>query len=163
MQVNLAMWCACSMVVRRHFCLFVGLTKPKSSLDLQSHFPKNDIITELLRCFYWARAGLSDREQEQMLLLPKCASILFLYNCVISRGNCENPHLQFPWVWLHRSRNQGHGRWEASDGDLLVIQARGHGGHLGAVLPKYFLCPPNFVVPRKICFKHIIKTKILHP
>jgi len=32
-------------------------------------------------------------------------------------------------------------------------QARSHGG----------VFPPNFVVPRKICFKHIVKPKILPP
>jgi len=39
-------------------------------------------------------------------------------------------------------------------------QARGHGEHSGAVTPKSFLCPPNFVVLKKICFKRIIKIKI---
>jgi len=39
-------------------------------------------------------------------------------------------------------------------------QARRYGGHSGTVSPKSFLCPPNFVVLRKICFKHTIKTKI---
>jgi len=33
-------------------------------------------------------------------------------------------------------------------------------GAFGA-MPQIFLCPPNCVVPRKICFKHIMKTKIL--
>jgi len=42
-------------------------------------------------------------------------------------------------------------------------QARSHGGHSGAVPPKFLLCPPNFLVPRKICFKYIIKTKIVPP
>ena len=28
---------------------------------------------------------------------------------------------------------------------------------------KFLLCPPNFVAPRKICFKHIVKAKILSP
>jgi len=32
-------------------------------------------------------------------------------------------------------------------------------GYSGAVTPKSFLCPPNFVVLRKICFKHTIKIK----
>jgi len=36
-------------------------------------------------------------------------------------------------------------------------------GHSGAVTPKPFLYPPNFVVLRKICFKHMIKTKIIPP
>jgi len=36
-------------------------------------------------------------------------------------------------------------------------------GHLGAITPKYFLCPPIFVVVRKICFKHMIKIKIFPP
>ena len=34
-------------------------------------------------------------------------------------------------------------------------QASRHGGHSEAVTPKSFLCPPNFVVLRKICFKHL--------
>jgi len=33
-------------------------------------------------------------------------------------------------------------------------------GHSGAVTPKSFLCPPNFVVLRKICFKDLINIKI---
>ena len=33
-------------------------------------------------------------------------------------------------------------------------------GHAGAVAPKSFLWPPNFVVLSKICFKHLIKIKI---
>jgi len=37
---------------------------------------------------------------------------------------------------------------------FTLCQARNHGEHSRAV-------PPNFIVPRKICFKHIIKTKIL--
>jgi len=43
-------------------------------------------------------------------------------------------------------------------------------GRSGAVTPKSFLCTPNFVVLRKICFKRMIKIKIfpsqkclLHP
>jgi len=39
---------------------------------------------------------------------------------------------------------------------LLSRQARGQGEHSGAVLP-------NHIVPRKICFKHIVKTKVLSP
>jgi len=35
-------------------------------------------------------------------------------------------------------------------------ETRSHGGNSGQ-------CPPNFVVPRKICFKSIIKTKRLAP
>ena len=37
------------------------------------------------------------------------------------------------------------------------------GEHSGAVPPKFLLCPPNFCVPRKVCFKNIIKTKIVAP
>jgi len=33
-------------------------------------------------------------------------------------------------------------------------------GHSVAVTPKYFLCSPNFVVLRKTCFKHMMKTKV---
>jgi len=33
-------------------------------------------------------------------------------------------------------------------------------GHSGAVTPKSILCPPNFVVLRKNCFKHLIIIKI---
>jgi len=29
--------------------------------------------------------------------------------------------------------------------------------------PPTFCVPPNFVVPRKICFTHVIKTKFLPP
>jgi len=36
-------------------------------------------------------------------------------------------------------------------------------GHSGAVTPKSFLFPPNFVVLRKICFKHMIKMKVFPP
>jgi len=36
-------------------------------------------------------------------------------------------------------------------------------GHSEAVIPKSFLCPPNVVVLRKICFKHMIKIKIFPP
>jgi len=36
-------------------------------------------------------------------------------------------------------------------------------GYSGAVTPKYFLCPPHFVVLRKICFKHVVKIKIFLP
>jgi len=32
-------------------------------------------------------------------------------------------------------------------------------GHSGQCLPTIFVPPPNFVVPRYIYFKHIIKTK----
>jgi len=32
--------------------------------------------------------------------------------------------------------------------------------HSGAVTPKSCLCPPNFVVLRKISFKYMIKIKI---
>jgi len=39
---------------------------------------------------------------------------------------------------------------------LLYRQARSQGGPSGAVLP-------NFIVHRKICSKHIVKTKILSP
>ena len=40
-------------------------------------------------------------------------------------------------------------------------QAPSHGArHSGAGPPKFFVALPNFVVSRKICLKHIIKTKI---
>jgi len=42
-------------------------------------------------------------------------------------------------------------------------QARRHEGHSGAVILKSFLCPPNCVVLRKMCFKQKIKTKIFPP
>jgi len=38
-----------------------------------------------------------------------------------------------------------------------------HGGAFGYSYPKSFLCPPNFVVLRIICFKHMIETKIFPP
>jgi len=36
-------------------------------------------------------------------------------------------------------------------------------GHSGAVTPKSFLCPANFVVLRKICFKHVKNIKVFPP
>jgi len=39
-------------------------------------------------------------------------------------------------------------------------QARSHGGIRGELPPNLFCVAPNFVVLRKICFKHMIKTKI---
>jgi len=33
-------------------------------------------------------------------------------------------------------------------------------GEFGAVIPKYFCAPPNFVVLIQICFKYMIETKI---
>ena len=36
-------------------------------------------------------------------------------------------------------------------------------GHSGAVTQKSFLCTPNFVVLRKICFKHMINIRIFPP
>jgi len=36
-------------------------------------------------------------------------------------------------------------------------------GHSGTVTPNLFSVPPNFVVLRKICFKHMIKIKIFAP
>ena len=41
-------------------------------------------------------------------------------------------------------------------------QARRHRGHSGAVTPKLFF-PSNFVVLRKICFKHMRKQKSFAP
>jgi len=37
------------------------------------------------------------------------------------------------------------------------------GGHSGAVPPKFLLCPPKFSCSQKICFKNVIKTKIVPP
>ena len=37
------------------------------------------------------------------------------------------------------------------------------GGHSGAVSPNFFCAPPNFVVLRRICFEHMIITKIFPP
>jgi len=34
------------------------------------------------------------------------------------------------------------------------MQARSPGGIRGQCLPNFFCDPPNFIVPRKICFKH---------
>ena len=42
-------------------------------------------------------------------------------------------------------------------------QARTLGGNSGTMATKYFCASPNFVVTRKISFKHIIKTKIFPP
>jgi len=42
-------------------------------------------------------------------------------------------------------------------------QTRRHGGNSGAVIPKSVVWPQNFVVLRKICFKHMIKSKIFSP
>jgi len=44
-----------------------------------------------------------------------------------------------------------------------AAQARIYGGHSGTVTPKSILCPPNFVVLRKICVKHMTKIKIFPP
>jgi len=41
-------------------------------------------------------------------------------------------------------------------------QARRHGGYSGAVALQSFLCPPNFVVLRKICFKHMITINVFY-
>jgi len=38
-----------------------------------------------------------------------------------------------------------------------------HEVHSDAVLPQIFCAPPSFVVPRKICFKQISKTKKIDP
>jgi len=43
----------------------------------------------------------------------------------------------------------------------VLPQARRYRGAFGASYPPKFLSPPNFVVPTKICFKHVIKTKFL--
>ena len=45
--------------------------------------------------------------------------------------------------------------------DDSSAQARRHGGHSWGVTPKSLLCPPNLIVLRKICFKHMIKLKNL--
>jgi len=42
-------------------------------------------------------------------------------------------------------------------------QARSHRGAFGGSAPKIFLYPQNLIVARKLCFKHIIKTKIVPP
>jgi len=55
---------------------------------------------------------------------------------------------------------------KASSGRLSAdgsVQARRRGGALGAVTAKSFLCPSNFVVLRKNCFKRMIKVKIFAP
>jgi len=46
---------------------------------------------------------------------------------------------------------------------MLIDHARSHGRPLGAVPHHIFCANRNFVAPRKICFKYIIKTKILTP
>ena len=43
------------------------------------------------------------------------------------------------------------------------VQARRHGGHLGTVTPKSFLCPEILLCSEKFVSKHMIKTKILPP
>jgi len=45
-----------------------------------------------------------------------------------------------------------------SEDFLATVQQRRHGGYLGKFSPNYFCAPPNFVVLRNICFKHMIKT-----
>jgi len=56
--------------------------------------------------------------------------------------------------------------WDKQDANsrfsFVRLQACSHGGRSGAIIPKLFV-PPNFVVQSKICFKHSIKTEILHP
>ena len=51
---------------------------------------------------------------------------------------------------------------QALEAGLIEVKVRpvGTEGH-SAALPPNFLLAPNFAVPRNICFKHIIKTKIL--
>ena len=44
------------------------------------------------------------------------------------------------------------------------VQARSHGGAFGGSAPLNFFCAsPNFLAHRKICFKHIVKAKIVPP
>jgi len=43
---------------------------------------------------------------------------------------------------------------------LLRFMPVATGEHSGHLHPK-FLCPPKFVMPRKVCFKPTLKTKIL--
>jgi len=45
----------------------------------------------------------------------------------------------------------------------MYNQARSYRGAFGAMPPQILFAPPNFVVPRKIYFKHKIKTNILPP
>ena len=45
----------------------------------------------------------------------------------------------------------------------MLMQARSHGGIWGQCPSKFRLCPPDFVAPRKICFKHIVKARIFPP
>jgi len=47
--------------------------------------------------------------------------------------------------------------WRVSK-TFMLHQAPSHGKHSGAVPPKIFVLP-NFIVSRKISFKHLIKTK----
>ena len=42
------------------------------------------------------------------------------------------------------------------------MASRRHGSISGSA-PQFSLCPPNRVMPRKTCFKHTIKTRILLP
>jgi len=42
-------------------------------------------------------------------------------------------------------------------------QARNHGGAFEGSGPQFFVPPQLFFVSRKICFKHLIKTKTLSP
>jgi len=37
------------------------------------------------------------------------------------------------------------------------------GGAFGAVIPAIFLFHPDFAVPRKVCFKHLIEAKFFLP
>jgi len=50
-------------------------------------------------------------------------------------------------------------------GDFLatILPRPADTGEFGAVAPQIFFVSPNFVVLRKICYKHTIKTKILPP
>jgi len=45
----------------------------------------------------------------------------------------------------------------------VAAQARRHGEHSGQLPLQCFLCPPNFVLLRKICFNHMIKMLIFLP
>jgi len=47
--------------------------------------------------------------------------------------------------------------------DNALLQARSHGGSFGGSPPKNFFCDPKISCSQKICFKNMIKTKIVPP
>ena len=65
-------------------------------------------------------------------------------------------------LWCHE-RFRARLRIETLSFVLAIYRPVATGGIRGQCCPKFLLCSPNFVAPRKICFKHTIKAKIVLP